>query len=242
MSVTSRLTFAVCGISFTCECRKSKTLKNISIQSVYSVQCNLPTQNPNTLINASLSRYATSYSLAPKPGFLLVYDEQVSDALRRLWNFCPEVVTFEHCGGVHSMFIYYFGQNGRIKPLWLLWLSTVWRAGLSGDGWTYFADRFSEARETLMFIHPVSWTASAGAFNAILCLIVSLESEEGRNKLTSGIHAEDCHVRRRCLYVGVPTCFWPFQTWKYDRRFHQHWICETKRKIIFPLVFQVLKQ
>ena len=91
------------------------------------------------------------------------------------WKLCPNVAIYELCGGVYSTFTYYFGKNSRMKTLPTAVViydqknRIVWR-------WVNISPKPFQPGKKNVNVHPsTAATASTGAFNTSLWLIVPLD-------------------------------------------------------------------
>ena len=95
---------------------------------------------------------------------------------------------------------------GEWRPFRLLWPSTIRRTGLSGDGWTYLPNPFSQARKMLMFIHQQQLQYQQAHVTRVSVNRSSRQNEERWKLLSADIHAEHCHIT---VPVSSPIAFAP---------------------------------
>ena len=173
MSVT---TFAVLTPAGWGEGRKAKTLQIFLLNQYISVQDNLFLSNSNlhTSFNTPLAGLALWYVFSRLDSFASMMSK-FRTFLTISWKLCPNVAIYELCGGVDSIFTYYFGKNRRMKTLPTAVATydqknrIVWR-------WVNISPKPFQPGKKNVNVHPsTAATASAGAFNTSLWLIVPLD-------------------------------------------------------------------
>jgi hypothetical protein len=121
------------------------------------------------------------------------------------WKLCPNVAIYDLCGGVYSIFTYYFGKNRRMKTvptavaIYDQQNRIVWR-------WVNISPKPFQPGKNNVNVHPsTAATASAGAFNMSLWLIALLDRVQ-RSAINCPVTVMQNTVTLRPLYpyVGCP--------------------------------------